>query len=124
MATNPLDRVVSGRRDTLITMQQLVETAGDSGEPVESWTTLCTLWASMETVDAPERFTEGVVMNQVSARAWIKFTTNYRTDCDPHSISVPKTRRVTYLDRVYDIAAAALIGRKRGIEFLTLSKVG
>lgn len=124
MATRPTERIAAGKRDKRITVQQLTETHGTAGEPIESWSTLCTLWANAEVVDAPERFTEGMLMDQITARAWIKFTVPYRVDMDPLRVDVPKRRRVMFLARVYDVAAAALIGRQAGVELLTLSKVG
>jgi head-tail adaptor len=117
-------RPSAGQRDTWITIQRPTETKGTSGEPIETWTTLCRLCAFQEPVDAPERFTEGVVMDQISARAWIKFTAPYRSDCDPSRVDVPKARRILLDGRVYDIAAAELVGRNDQIQFLTLSKVG
>lgn len=116
--------VGTGQRNRQVTIQQLTEAKGDSGEPIESWTTLCTMFCSLEAVDAPERFTEGTVMDQISARAWIRFTGPYRADCDPLRVAVTKKRRIVYLGRTYDIAAAEQLGFQRQITFLTLSKVG
>lgn len=119
----------SGQRDRYIAIQRVSETKGDASEPIESWTVLDPIyaWAKMESVDAPERFTEGMVMNQMSARSWTKFTVPYQPEIDPLTVDVPKSCRVLYENRTYDIAAANETfdeGRRRHIALLTLSKAG
>lgn len=124
MAKSLKDRAASGRRDFYIDVQQVTDSVGTEGEPVESWATLVSIWASREDVDAPERFTEGMVMNQISARAWMKWVTHYVSALDPLFVDVPKRARILYQGRSYDIAASTLIGRNAGVQFLTLSKAG
>jgi len=118
----------AGTRNRRVTIKRLVETRGQSREPIEDFSnTLCTLYAKREDVDAPERFTEGVVLDQMSARAWMKWTIPYRTDMDPLKVQVPKERRLEFDGRVYDIAGATLNETARGaieIVLLTLTKAG
>jgi head-tail adaptor len=124
MAKSLKDRAASGRRDFYIDVQQVTDSIGTEGEPVETWATLVSIWASREDVDAPERFTEGMVMNQMSARAWMKWVGPYVPALDPLLVDVPKRARIMHEGRSYDIASANPIDRKAGVIFLTLSKAG
>ena len=46
----------SGRRDVLVTVEQLTESVGPSGRPVETWTTLTKVWMGRVAASARERF--------------------------------------------------------------------
>lgn len=109
-----------GERDRLVVIQQLSESVGGSGFPVETWSTLATVAMYKKDQKGSERFTAG----QLTGRAYTMWEMGYRADCDPELIDVVKKRRLLYQDRVYDIEDASQIGRKDGIEFVTLSKIG
>ena len=51
---------------------------------------------------------------------------SYIASMDPELVDVPKLRRLVYQGRTYEIVHAAMIGRREGIEFLTIasSKAG
>lgn len=115
--TAPLE---SGERDRLVTLQQLTESTGTSGFPVESWTTLTTWYASKSDVGGREKFGGG----QQSAPYTTRWEGNYRADIDPDRVDVPKTRRLVYQGRTYDIVDASMIGRNEGVELLTLARQG
>jgi len=123
-APKELRNTTAGLKDCLVTIEQPTETKGPAGESIAGWGPLLTLWACRQDVDAPERFTEGLVQDQISARAWMKWTTEYRAEIDPLRVNVAKERRLVYLGRTYDIAAATLVARNRGVTILTLSKAG
>lgn len=115
MRRGPLE---SGRRDRLVTIQQLTETDSDSGMPVETWTDLVSsMPASKEDVSGRERF----VSSQESARFDTRWVINYRADMDPELVDVPKVRRIVYSGRAHDITSATHLGRKDGIELMTLA---
>lgn len=108
----------SGTRDRKVTVQQLSTSKGSSGAPVDTWTDLRTdVWASKRDVSGRERF----VQNQTSAPYDSHFELPFSDDWNPDVIDVPKTRRLVYEGRVYDIVAAMQIGRKRGVAVDTLS---
>lgn len=109
-----------GERDKQVTIQQLTESAGSSSFPVESWTSLCTMFMSKEDIGGRERFTA----SQLSTPYETRWEGNYRADMDPDLLDVPKLRRVVYKDRVHDIVSASIIGRNEGIELLTLAASG
>jgi SPP1 family predicted phage head-tail adaptor len=109
-----------GERDRLIVIQQLADSAGGSGFPVETWTPLASVYAKKSPLTGREQFGS----DQDSARADTRWEIGYRTDMDPDVIDVPKNRRISYQGRFYNIAAANEIGRRDGIELLTFAKVG
>lgn len=108
-----------GERDRAVTIQQLTESAGSSGFPVETWATLVTpVWMRKLDVGSQERFAAA----QLSAPYETQWEMGYRTDMDPELVNVPKTRRLLYGGRTYDITGASQIGRREGIELLTVAK--
>lgn len=111
----------AGARDRRVTIQQLVETKGTSGFPVEDWIPLIDMDASRAEVSGFERF---VAAAQLSAPYETRWGIDYRPDMDPDLVDVPKKRRVVYQGRVHDIVAAELVGREMGVELLTLSRRG
>jgi SPP1 family predicted phage head-tail adaptor len=115
MADRP---VASGARDKLVTIQQLTEGDGPSGFPVETWTTLCELWARREDRTGHERYGTG----QLSAVADVTWEIPYRADIDPELVDVPKKRRVLHGVRTYDITSAVPVGRRRTIALTTIAK--
>ncbi len=105
-----------GELDREGTLQQLVESRGASGFPVETWATLDTVYAARRDMGGAERFRA----NQLSASSVTVWTIQYRADMDPELLDVAKQRRWVYLGRVFDITAPRQIGRQEGIEFTTL----
>ena len=108
-----------GERDRRVLIQQLTESLGTSRRPVESWTTLRTVYMRVLDIRASERFKA----SQESAAAETQFEMPYCTDMDPESVNVPKTRRLVYQGRTFDITGASMIGRREGIELLGLAQV-
>lgn len=111
----------SGERDRAVTVQQLTESAGASGFPVETWSTLVSpYWVKKMDASGRERFGSG----QLSAPFDTRWEGAYHPDLDPETVNVAKTRRLVYQGRPYDIVAASMIGMREGIEFLTLARMG
>ena len=106
-----------GERDRLVIIQALTESVGTSGRPVEGWTRLCTAWAKREDLKGSERFAAA----QVSAPFNVRWELPYAAAFDPELMDVTKSRRLVYQGRVHDIVAASVIGRREGIELLTLA---
>lgn len=110
-----------GKRDRLITIQQVTDTTTASGMPGETWATLVSdMPASKDDLSGRER----MLVSQLSAVADVKFGINYRLDMDPEIVDVPKARRVIYRERAYDITYARMVGRRDGLELFALAKVG
>lgn len=113
--TTPID---AGERDRQVTLQQLTESQGESGFPVEAWTTLSSnVFAKRIGLGGRERVAAGMQTAPYDTRWEIP----YRTDMDPDEIEIEKKRRLVYKGRVYDITHAAEIGRREGIELFTLA---
>lgn len=113
----PMD---AGVRDRLVTIEQLTESVGASKFPVESWATLCTTYASRNDEGGSERF----LAAQLSTPATTRWEIPYRSDMDPDTVEVSKRMRLVYHGGAYDIISASEIGRREGIELITLSKAG
>lgn len=107
-----------GERDRLVTIEQLTDGIGASGFPTETWTTLAPMYAGRY----EERGTERFHAQQLSAVSIVRWETGYRADCDPELVDVPKTRRINYQGRIFDVLESSLIGRREGIEFMTRAK--
>lgn len=109
-----------GERDRAVTIQQMTETVV-KGVPKEIWSTLAgTVWMRRMGMKASERFTA----QQTKGAADTQWEMGYRADMDPELVDVVKYRRLLYQGRVYDITGADLIGRREGIELVTLSGSG
>lgn len=118
--------MTSGQRRKLVTIQQLSESRGLSNFPLEEWTPLRTLYGSREDQQAPRRFREDFKSDQLTALNETKWAFPYCTDIDPEVVAVPKTRRLLYKDRVYDITSATIHEETTGgrfIELMTVAKV-
>lgn len=109
-----------GLRDRLVAIEQLTESVGATKFPIETWTPLCTAYASKDDLGERERFAAA----QLSTPATTRWEIGYRADMDPDEVEVTKKRRLVYKSRTYDIVAASEIGRREGIELLTLAKAG
>lgn len=109
-----------GERDKAVTIQQLTETIV-KGFAKESWTTLATpVWMRKMGLRASERFEA----EQVAGKADTQWEMGYREDMDPDLVNVVKVRRLLYAGRVYEITGADMIGRREGIELITVSGSG
>lgn len=107
-----------GERDRAVTIQQLVETTPESRFPTERWTTLtATVWMRKMDVSASER----VTAEQIAAAFDTQWEMGYAANMDPELVDVPKKRRLLYLGRVHEIVSASQIGRREGIELLTIA---
>lgn len=120
MAPRMQDRLASGRRDRLVKIEHRPEpnTPATSGFPKDgAWTCLVPkMPAARQDMQGVERYRAA----QTTASADVRWEISYRADMDPELHDVPKTRRLIYRDRVYNIVAASLIGRRRGVELWTL----
>lgn len=107
-----------GERDKRVTIEVLTDGAGaTSGAAIETPTTLAQVFMSKEDQGARERFALG----QTSAPFDTRWEMAYASNMDPELLDVPKSRRLVYQGRVYDIVGANLIGMREAIELLTLA---
>lgn len=107
-----------GERDRAVTIQQLVESTPESRFPTERWITLtATVWMRKMDASASER----VKGDQIAAAFDTQWEMGYAVNMDPELVDVAKKRRLLFLGRVYEIVAASQIGRREGIELLTIA---
>lgn len=110
-----------GERDYIVTIQKVTDSIDvSSGEPVETWSTLVTMPAARFDQQGYER----EKADQLSARFDVRWEINYRLDMDPDLVDVPKARRLVCNGRTHDIVQASVIGRREGVELLTIARVG
>lgn len=116
----PRTVATAGERDKLVTIEALTDATDDSGFPTETPTTLGTAWMEKIDVSGTEEFKAG----QLSAPYNTRFRMDYQSNMDPDLIDVPKTRRLVYRGRRYDIASAGFVDGTNGqvIELRTLSR--
>lgn len=111
-------RTAAGQRTCRVLIEQLTETTGTTRFPKETWSTLVDgEYMSRLDLRADERYAGA----QESAFKETQWHLAYRSDMDPDLVDVPKTRRISYLGRTYNIRSASLIGNKQGVELITLS---
>ncbi len=108
----------AGQRRRLVLIQQAVESAGASGFPVTTWTTLASDWMSRRDTRADERYAK----DQPTSFTETSWNMPYRADMDPELVDVPRLRRLVYEGRTYDIRSASPIGWKQAIELVTLAQ--
>lgn len=116
----------SGERDQTIVIQErpIADVVDSSGAPTEeppetAWTTLV---ASMPASKQHIRGDERLAASQLSSPYDTRWEINYRADMDPDLLNVKKLRRVVHRGKVHDIVDASQIGRREGIELLTLAR--
>jgi hypothetical protein len=112
-----------GERDRAVKIEYMSEERSATKQPIERWYPLASVvWMRKMDVTAEER----VKAAQVAAVFDTQWEMGYWSEMDPETVDIQKTRRLVYQDRVYLIVGAALIGRRDGIELLTIaaSKVG
>ncbi len=98
-----------GPMDQQITIQQNTPTQDATGQPIESWATLATVWAEYLPVSGREFW----AARQVNATAVANFRIHYRSD-------VTRKMRVSFDGDTYNIADAAEDRRFGYKEFLLI----
>ena len=97
-----------GRLDRYITLQSVSTSVDAYGQPVESFSTLASVWAKIEYKSEVEKF-ENEKLRSVSS---IDFTIRYRTD-------ITEQMRISYDSNTYQITGIAEIGRGEGLKLKT-----
>lgn len=97
-----------GQLDRRIEIQQPIETQDNSGESIQSWDTIASVWAQKIENRGQERFTA----QQLSGRAirTFRFRWNSRTQ------EITVKHRIVFDGRSFNITDVREIGRRDGIE--------
>lgn len=111
----------SGARDRFIRIEQLTESTGTSGFPVEAWTLLAEVWAKKTEMRGNRFINQRFVQDQVTEPFDTHWELPYSASWDPELVEVQKKRRLVVRGRAHDIVWAGEIGRRDGVQVLTLS---
>jgi SPP1 family predicted phage head-tail adaptor len=97
-----------GKLDRRIALQQATTTYDALNNPVKTWTTLATVWASKMDLSDTERVQAAEVGADMTTRFQIRHSNTV-------SVINPKDR-LTYAGNTYQIVAVKEIGRNEGYE--------
>lgn len=98
----------AGKLDRRITLQRYGITYNEDNEPVEGFSDLATVWASVQYASDGER----VRAAEVGATITIRFQIRYSSTV----AGVNPKDRVVYDGKVFDISAVKELGRSEGLE--------
>lgn len=104
----------AGKLDRRIVLQRFTETRDEYNEPVQTWATLATRWASYEPLSDGEKFSASETAAEASARFVIRYSTAVR-DLNPKD-------RLMFEGVTYQIIRVKEIGRREGIEITTSAR--
>jgi len=104
----------AGRLDRRIVIQRAISSADAFNQPVETFSTLATVWAEAIPVNDGERMKAG----QTLADKMIRFTIRYSSTVD----NVDPRDRIVFDGRTYDIAGVKEIGRREGLEITATAR--
>ena len=102
----------AGKLDRRIVIQSRSLAQDGAGQPVETWATLCTVWANVEHLRGSEPF-QG---EQFNAQRKTTFKVRWRDDID-------ETMQVVFDDDTYRVQSVVEIGRREGLEITALALV-
>jgi head-tail adaptor len=110
--------VPTGHRKWYVQIDALVETIDESGTPVVSWSALAFDWMEKRGLNATERY----MSDQIAARFYTRWVMPFRLTMDPDTLDIPKTRRLVYQGRAYDIERAQILDLlEQQIELVTVA---
>lgn len=99
----------AGRLDRKVTIEAVSYSTADDGSQFETWTEFARVFAERETQGALERFAAAQTVADVDTLFRLRWSDTLM------SVLSPKTHRIVYRDRAYNILGAFEIGRKEGV---------
>lgn len=106
-----------GPKTRRIVLQAPTEVVDAVGDVVPSWTTLATVWASIEPLRGEERYLAQQVQATVTHRIRIRWSATLSASLTPKC-------RATYGSRVFDIGSVAdLQTQRRELELMVTERV-
>lgn len=103
----------AGRMDRRLVIESQSATTDDLGHQINSWSTLATVWATIEPVSGGEAIKLGADIPDSLIKVFIR----YRTD-------ITTRHRLNYQSRQWDIKYVREIGRKAGLELIAEARRG
>lgn len=98
----------AGSLDRRIVIQRFTETRDEYNDPVPSWTTLATVWASYEPLSDGEVYRAGETMAEASARFVVRYSSTL-AGLNPKD-------RLTFDGDTWQILRVKEVGRRQGWE--------
>ena len=96
-----------GRLDRRIVIEVNTPTRSPSGEKVDSWATLATVWAEVRPLRGKEFFDAAAVQSEIDTKFRIRFRSDLTTKM-----------RINYDGNLYDIHSIAELGRHAATEIM------
>lgn len=100
--------------DRRVAISRRSSTLNDFNEPVDSWSTLATVWASVVPISDGERLRAGETLAQKSSR----FTIRWSATVD----GVDPRDRIVFDGSTYDIQGVKKLGRKQFLEITATAR--
>jgi SPP1 family predicted phage head-tail adaptor len=104
----------AGALDRRIVIQRVTTSPNEFNAPVETWSTLATVWASKSDLKDGERMQAGEVASTITTRFRIRYSTTV-ADVNPKD-------RIAHDGLTYDIVTVKEIGRSEGIEITAAAR--
>ena len=104
----------AGRLDSRITLKRATSTANAFNEPVVTWTTLATVWASVVPVNDGERLRAGETLASKQSRFTVRYSSTVA--------SVDPRDRITFDGRDYDLNGVKEVGRREYLEITATAR--
>lgn len=104
----------SEKLDRRITLERAIETRDAFNNPILTWSTLATRWASVEHIRDTERWTA----QEVGAAATLRFQIRWSSTV----ADLNAKDRVVYQGNEHDIMAVKELGRREGLEITAAAR--
>jgi SPP1 family predicted phage head-tail adaptor len=104
----------AGPLDRRITLQRATTAQDDTGQEVQTWADLATVWASKRDVSDSERVAAAEVSASITTRFQIRWDTLW-SDLNPKD-------RVACDGKTYDIFGVKELGRREGLEITAAAR--
>lgn len=100
--------LAAGKLDRRVTIQRYGISYNGNNEPIEAWTDLDTVWASVEYASDGEKVRAASVGATISVRFQVRYSSTVR-DVNPKD-------RVSFEGKLFDIAGVKELARREGLE--------
>jgi len=104
----------SWKLDRRLTLQRATITYDTMNNPVETWSTLATVWASKEEINDTERLQSSEKGSAITVRFQIRYSVRV-SDLNAKD-------RISYGGHTYDIVGVKELGRREGLEISAMTR--
>ncbi|MDE9553729.1 phage head closure protein [Xenorhabdus bovienii] len=97
----------AGRLRNRITLQNFIQVNLPSGQRMQEWQDIATVWAEVKHISGRELLASGAALSEAAVRIWLR----YRSD-------VTSASRLVFKGQIYDIQAVIPDGKCTQLELL------